>query len=335
MPRLSLIPPAAVLLLLLLTLGGDSAVRGKRPVLGSDTRISAIPIPLDAEDPKRVRAGALRYLGGWELKGRDPAFGSFSAMIAEPDRLTLLNDAGGVVTLRLAARGGIAGVAFGDLPGGPGGSYYKYTRDSESMTRDRTDGRIWIGFEGRNAIYRYDAGLTRVEAGARPAAMRRWPGNGGAEAMVRLGSGRFLVFSERAAGPPGAPEALIFDRDPTDPTAQVARFFYRPPDGFRVTDAAELPDGRLLILHRRLAFWPIASAAVSLLDPRRIAPGEIALGKVIATLEPPLAVDNMEALGVVREGAETIVWIASDDNFRAPFQRNLLLKFALDERAAD
>jgi hypothetical protein len=38
----------------------------------------------------------------------------------------------------------------------------------------------------------------------------------------------------------------------------------------------------------------------------------------------------MEALAVERDGARTIIWIASDDNFN-PMQRTLLMKFALAE----
>ena len=302
-----------------------------RPVLGPDSVVRATPIPLVADDPAVERVGRLRFLKGWRLENADPAFGSFSAMLVDRDGLVLLNDAGGLVRLALDAQGNPGAAHFGNLPAGPGGALVKRNRDSESMTRQGGDGPIWVGFENRNAIWRYAPDLSRGERGRAPPEMRRWPVNGGAEAMVRLRSGRFLVFSERAGQVPGASEALLYDRDPTDPAAKARRFSYRPPAGFEITDAVELPDGRILALHRGLGIRPILSAKVSIVDPARIEEGALLMGDEIATLAPPVAVDNMEAIAVTREQGRTIVWIASDDNFGYLLQRNLLLKFALEK----
>ena len=60
------------------------------------------------------------------------------------------------------------------------------------------------------------------------------------------------------------------------------------------------------------------------------APARRSRGARSRALQPPLTVDNMEALSVTVENGRTIVWIASDDNF-FPLQRTLLLKFALVE----
>ena len=56
--------------------------------------------------------------------------------------------------------------------------------------------------------------------------------------------------------------------------------------------------------------------------------GKMLQSKPVATLKPPLRVDNMEALAVTREGQDTIIWMASDDNFNS-FQETLLMKFRL------
>ncbi|MCJ8158922.1 esterase-like activity of phytase family protein [Sphingomonas sp. LaA6.9] len=304
----------------------------RRPVLGGDVRVEAQPIVLDARDPERRQIGPLVFLGGWELKGRDDAFGGFSAMATTNGRLQFLTDAGGLVNLKIDGAGRVENIRFADLPGGPGRGWLKEDRDTESMARDPETGRVWIGFERVNAIWRYSRDLKRVEASAQPLAMRDWPENGGAEAIVRLRSGRFLVFSERAGASNTAPgfQALAFDRDPTDPAAQVTRFAYRPPRGYRVTDAVEMADGRLLLLHRKIAFRPYLSARLTLLDPSEIRAGAVLLVHEIARFDPPLAVDNMEAMALEEDGrGGQILWIASDDNFRSPFQRNLLLKFAL------
>jgi hypothetical protein len=66
------------------------------------------------------------------------------------------------------------------------------------------------------------------------------------------------------------------------------------------------------------------------IDPAEIATMKVVEGRELARLAPPLSVDNMEALAVERDGARTIIWIASDDNFN-PMQRTLLMKFALAE----
>lgn len=320
----------AVLPLLLLP-GKDKLPLTPRQVLGPDSPVRAVPIPLVADDPADTKVGKLRYLKGWRLENDDPAFGSFSAMLADRDELVLLNDAGGFVRLALDAKGDPGAAHFGNLPDGPGGGLIKRNRDSESMTRARANGPIWVGFENRNAIWRYSADLARGERGRMPPEMRKWPTNGGAEAMVALRSGKFLVFSERGKGPPGANAALLYDRDPVDEKAKATRFYYRAPSGYRVTDAVEMPDGRLMLLHRRVSLWPLFSAKLAIADPRKIEEEGILTGDEIATLVPPVAVDNMEALAVTRDGGRTIVWIASDDNFGLLIQRSLLLKFALED----
>jgi hypothetical protein len=58
--------------------------------------------------------------------------------------------------------------------------------------------------------------------------------------------------------------------------------------------------------------------------------GAVLEGRELAALRAPLAVDNMEALSVSTEGATTMLWIASDDNFTPLLQRTLLLGFALE-----
>ena len=311
----------------ILVLGGDSGAGYQRPILGRDTRITAAPVLLDPAHPGRTRLGPLRYLGGWVLDSPDPAFGSFSAMAIERGSLILVSDAGNVVRLAVDKTGVIRGVSFGDLPGGPGDGSQKQDRDSESMAIDPATGQLWIGFENANAIARYTPDFGRMERLARPREMRGWPGGGGPEAMVRLKSGRFLVFSE--AAPYGA--ALAFEGDPTNPATKRFRFSYRPPAGYRVTEATQLPDGRLMLLHRRVSLPDYFAAKLAILDPATIRAGARVKGREIATMVRPMTVDNMEAMAATEEDGRTILWIASDHNFKGPFQRTLLMKFALEE----
>lgn len=290
--------------------------------------IEATPVPLSRDDPGRSRIGMLRYLGGWELSSRDPRFGGLSAMVWRDNGLLAVSDAGAIFSIDLRGatpRGRVGGV----LPDGPGTGESKADRDAESLTRDPATGLLWVGFEAHNQIWRYDATLSAMQNNFAPPAMAKWPGNGGPEAMVRLADGRFLVFSEEAKGPEKSTALLIFPGDPTDPASRPVLAGYRAPTGYAVTDATMLPDGRLLLLHRRFTLMDGVSAIVSLLDPSDIRAGHAVAGQEIARLAPPLTVDNMEALAVSQEKGRTVLWLASDDNF-SPLQRSLLLKFVID-----
>jgi len=130
--------------------------------------------------------------------------------------------------------------------------------------------------------------------------------------------------------PTGAFWCSARDSDPADPRTRAWLLGYRRVPGYRVTDAALLPDGRLLLLNRRFAWLEGLSAVLTVADTRDLRAGATIEGREIARLQPPLTVDNMEALSVTVENGRTIVWIASDDNF-FPLQRTLLLKFALVE----
>jgi hypothetical protein len=292
-------------------------------------RIHATRVALDQADPARTQAGALRYLGGWVLTSNDKRFGGISSIVARQGRFLALSDEGTLLRFRMDGRGRVSEVRIAPLPAGPGTVASKANRDTESMQLDPATGRIWIGYERANELWRYAADLSRAEAHAAPAAMRDWPANGGAEAIARLADGRFIVFSEEAAGPDGSTAALLFPGDPTDPAAKPIRFGYRAPDGYKVTDAAQLPDGRIVMLNRRFTLLEGVSAIVTIADPAAIVEGKAWQPRELARLASPLTVDNMEALSIEREGGRTILWIASDDNFSG-LQRTLLLKFALE-----
>jgi hypothetical protein len=316
------------ILLLLPTWSGEERI----PLYDGTPDVSVTPVPLVEGEPKRRQVGALTYLGGVRLKSGHPAFGGFSALAVQGNRVLLLSDF--ALTFAFTMDGDLRprDFAFGALPAGPRGGWSRIDRDSESMAVDPRTGSIWTGFENANAIWRYTPGFARLAGSASPAPMADWPKNGGAEAIVRLRSGRFLVFaeSERVEGKPGTREVLVFDRDPTDPRARSFAFAYRPPARFDPTDAAELPDGRLLVLHRRASVPAGFTAVLTILDSRSIAPGATLSGREIARFEAPVIHDNFEGLAVTREGASTIVWIASDDNAPTWWQRSLLLKFRLD-----
>ncbi len=262
---------------------------------------------------------------GWQLTSANPRFGGISAIHLDGSQVVALSDAGSLIRFRLPGRSGMSAGTIDVLPDGPGSPDIKSQRDVESLAVHGD--MAWLGFERQNAVWRYRIGDWRSDAHHAPAGMRRWPNNMGAEGLVRLGDGRFLVFSEGVRHHDGSSALLLFDGDPAEAGTRVHPLGYRPPPGYRLTDAALLPDGRLLILTRRFAFLEGVSA--KLVTARLPNPGETMLrGEEIADLRPPLNIDNMEAASVVEEAGRTFVWLASDDNFN-PLQRTLLLQFEL------
>lgn len=301
-----------------------------RRLLGPGAPMRVTRVALSPSDPSISRAGALVYLGGLHLASDDRAFGGFSAIEVDGDRFTLLSDGGNIVRFRMGSDLRPFALAYGDLPDGPGTGWSKWDRDSESLARDPASGRVWIGFERYNAIWRYDRWLARAERHTQPAAMADWAVGGGPEAMVRLRSGAFLVFSEtrRPEGRRDARVGLRFAGDPTEPGPPPMRFAYLPPQGYNPVDAAELPDGRLLVLNRDFSPLGLFTAKVTIVDLAGLAEGAVVRGREIATLAPPLLHDNFEGIAITREKTETIVWIVSDDNSQF-WEKSLLLKFRL------
>lgn len=285
----------------------------------AETRVAFTPVALDAAAPSRRHAGGLTYLGGWTLRADDRRFGGISALHVADGKAIALTDQGFLLRFPLPPDRGEARVlAFFD---GPGNVFSKRNRDSESLIVE--EGRLWVAFERHNEVWRYRLADRTPEAHAAPAAMRDWPGNSGAEAMARLSGNRTLILSE-AVNADGLSEALIFAGDPAEGAAAV-RTAYRPPAGYRPTDAVQTPDGRVLILNRTLSLSGGFSARIV---AARIEGGKIIEGREIAAFASPLVSDNFEALAITQENGRQILWMASDDNFN-PLQRTYLLKFAL------
>jgi hypothetical protein len=324
MRRLARGGAALVLLAILATLNLNG--RSAPAPAARDAVIRFEGVPLDNSAPGRRRLGKLYYLAGWSLSSPNALFGGISAMHVEDGIVTALSDSGHIIRFPVPM------VPNGSVPGwidplidGPGSPLRKQDRDTESLAV--AGNHAWIGYERRNMVWRYRTTDWRSDAHAAPAAMAHWPKNGGAEGMVRLRDGRFLVFSEDARLPDGSSQLLLFDGDPTLPQSRSITLGYRGVPGFFATDVVELPDGRLLILNRRFSI--AGSFTAKLVIAALPGAGRLVSGTIVATLKSPVTVDNMEALSITSEGGRTIVWIASDDNFSQPLQRTLLMKFAL------
>jgi len=207
-------------------------------------------VPLNPQDPAQDRIGRLRYRGGWALSSADRRLGGISAMHVQNGRVTAISDAGDL--LRFEVPDGDRGrVEIVPLLQGPGSPTRKSNRDTESMAIH--GGTAWIAFENHNQVWRYRTADWVAEARTAPPAMDDWPKARGAEAMTRLPDGRFLIMSESLERDGSSP-ALLFAGDPAEPTTRSMPVRFRPPSGYRITDVAVLPDGRLLLVTRRITW---------------------------------------------------------------------------------
>lgn len=295
-----------------------------RPALAE---LTAERIALDPGDPRRRRLGGLVLLDIWEVSSRDVRFGGVSAMHVEGGEVLAFSDSGSVFRFPAPEREGRHQLRIERLGRGPGDGRSKGDRDIESLVA--AGGALWLAFEGRNAVWRYRRPDLAFDAAAAPEAIRGLPYTRGPEAMARLGDGRFLILSEGPAAADGTTPAFLFEGDPALTATRVRALRYRPPESFRATEAAALPDGRLLVLNRSFDIFRGWEAVLTVVDPVRS--GAVIEGRPLASFTGAVARDNMEALSVDRERGRTIVWIASDDNFMPLVQRTLLMKFALAE----
>lgn len=295
----------------------------------------AAPPPLARQ---RAMLGAFRLTGTWQLISNWEGFGGYSALLVDgPGRFLAISDTGHVLGFARPDRPwsppwvriltGPAVASVNDVE-------VKSDRDFESVTRDPRSGRFWIGAEFTNRILRFGPDW-RLEGLVAPAQMAQWPINTGAETLVRLRDGRFLVLCEcTRAGAPGGDlhPGLLFPRDPVArPTAPV-QFLARTPATFAPVDAAQLPDGRLLVLTRTLV-WPMPQRFAGRLmigDPERIRADGVWELRQVASLGSALEGDNFEGLAIEPlPGGEIAVWVIADDN-QSRFQRSLLWRLEVD-----
>lgn len=299
------------------------------PITGQRIEIVSRPVLLDASDPARRRLGKLTFKGGWHLTSSTRGFGGLSGLDVDGNRVTALGDGGTIIRFRLGRFGNASDATMTPVAAGCGRVARKADNDTEALTQDSARQTWWIAYEWRNSICRTNTDFTSSTAVRFPPEIRVWHPKLGAESMTRLSDGRFLIIAESVSPITGLAQAFLFDRDPTDPAAQSRRLSYRPAAGFRATDVAELPDGRLLILNRRFTPWSLFTTELTLVAALAKDPVGIFQGASVARLAPPSTTGNFEGLAVSVENGAPIIWLISDNNFMR-WQRTLLLKFALD-----
>jgi len=277
--------------------------------------------------------GPFEVLNAWQLSSTNDWFGSYSALRATaPGRYLAVSDRGNALRFSIAG----AQLSDGTLSRLPQDAVYadKYASDVEALATQPETGAVWLAYEGLNAIERRNADLTERKR-VRPKAMANWLGNSGPEAMLRFPDGRFIVIGEgtRAWTDKRLP-AVMFNGDPVE-AEEAVEFAFRAPEDFRPTDMAALPDGRVLILLRRIVWGlpPYFEIGLLVANPARIEEGKVWNGKLLTTFKRPFPTDNYEGLSVESDGGfPVILTLISDDN-GISYQRTLVAQLQWDGRS--
>lgn len=287
------------------------------------------PLPIDV--PRRAGDGLI-LAGVWLLTSDDRRFSGYSALVFQArGRLRAYSDTNRWLEFDRPDRPGGPSARFGLVPGYDSGGH----NDLEAAAHDPASGATWLAFERINTIRRIGPD-DEESSSAAPPAMATFRRNGGAETMVRLSDGRFVVIAESGDWrSPLRRTGLLFAQDPvTDPRASV--FAFHPPAGYQPTDAAVLPDGRVLILLRGLSLghWPPFASKLLVADPADIRAGETWPWREVADLSGLVPRENYEGIAVRPGKSGLEVWLIADANRSVLLQRTLLVKLVWNEPAA-
>lgn len=306
------------------------------PACAQPTALRTLPVPLAAENPPD-RLGRLRFIGAVQFLAADPRVGGLSGMVVDDAlNLTAVTDTGLWLTARIEIAAdrlaGVSGLVMAPIQDGAGQPLPRGRMgDAESLAR-LPDGSLLVGFERWHRIRRFASPAAPGQFFPAPPGLENAPGNEALETLTTLSDGRLLAIEEgrdddtpRRAWLGGASGWMALS--------------YQAAPGFRPTDAAGLPSGApsaggALVLERSFGPWRGFGARIAYLSAADLAaatPGGTLRPAEVARLEPPLLVDNYEAIAVARRPQGGLyVFLASDDNFNA-LQRTLLLAFVLEE----
>lgn len=283
------------------------------------TAAHVVALPFDRGE-HQTEHGGLAVEGLWQVKGRGENFGGYSAMFLYGRQgIRLLSDRGFLLTIPRPGPDAVDPMPYSTRQLYPTGFRHEDLLDIESATYHAGTGQYWLGYENKHVIYRY-AAWGDPEAFVRPDYTRNWAVNGGIEAMVRLADGRFVVLREDGG------DLFVYPGDPVE-GVEAQRGSVDWPTDYSPTDVAQLPDGRLVVVLRRVALHvPLFECRLVLLDLAHWQPGGELQPQPLVQLENLVPRDNWEAVAVEPvDGGAVNLWLASDDN-RSGFQRSLLAR---------
>jgi hypothetical protein len=292
--------------------------------------VLAREVPLQEDQPDRLRLGELRFEAGFLLTSTDPRFGGLSGLWLAPDgrELIMASDHGTIWRATLEHEGNRL-VGFADWQAAPlvAAAGDRGERiDVEALADGGGD--LIVAVEGPLPLRRVQRDGPSTLAKPLPGADRlaeagAAAGNAGIEALTALPDGTLLALSEGLFEEPGQLAAWhIVD-------GQAAPLRYRVIDRFVPTGADRLDD-TIYLVERRFSLLDggFASRVVALDVEQLGAEGSLA-GHELARLGRPAISENFEGIAVRRASdGRVLLYLVSDDNFFG-LQRTLLLQFSL------
>ncbi|QUS36107.1 esterase-like activity of phytase family protein [Falsirhodobacter algicola] len=252
------------------------------------------------------------HAGTYRWQGDDPRFGGFSGLdlAADGRRFTAITDKGDWLTGTILRDGtritGIEATPLQALRAADGGPLPIPQSDAEGLVL-APDGTAFISFEQRVGLRRY-AAMDGLPEALPDAPFRTLPFNAGLES-VALDGGDLLTIPE---APNGETFTLWRLTDRWRRDFRIARRGI-----FRISDATVF-EGRLYVLERAFLGFGF-STRVRRFDMD-------GGGEWTMFTTRPGKFDNLEGLGVWRDGADTVITMLSDDNFM-PFERTEFVEY--------
>lgn len=291
----------------------------------------------DPRNPSQKRFGALEFRGGLVLRSDYRAFGGFSALYVAPggDRFISVSDHGTWLRGRIVYRDGkpdqITDAEMAPLLGADGNQLRsRGWFDAESLTE--RDGTLYVGLERVEQIVRFnykrDGLLARGELMPVPPDFKSFTFNKSLECLAAVPEdlplgGSLLVVTEHSLDSAGNFRSFALSN------GEPIRFSVKRTGNFDASDCALLPGGDLLLLERSFSLLGGLGMRIRRIPLSSIKEGAVVDGPQLIEADLGYEIDNMEGIGVHKNArGETIITLISDDNF-LPFQRTLLLQFAL------
>lgn len=295
-------------------------------------KITAVKIQLDPERSGPIQIGSLIFITGFDLTARDVKFGGYSGLYINPEgtHLIAISDRGHwldaeishdqneqLTGINIAHSAPILDMMGQSIIG------TKFD-DAEALTR-LSDGSFLVAFEDQHRVWRYNESGGTAKHTNYPPDIGGLPRNNGIEALVALPPNDLLMLSEGVGQRPGFTQGwLLHDGD-------WSKITVRTPDGFKPTDLALLPNGDVIMVERYFTLIGGTKARLSRLRANEIRPGTELNPEVLATLEAPFNLDNLEGIATRRgPSGSTLIYLISDNNM-SPLQRTLLFQFRLNK----
>jgi len=325
-----------LLFLLILALVPVTYLREPMPGAIVDWRLHRIDLmPALRERGLPRKMGEVELIGAWQLTGRSSGFGNYSTLGRFADgTMVSLGDKGGILWFTPVDGKGPWRTRIGHVFVGDWRRVHTES-DAESAIIDPGTQRLLVAYEGSKSFYSMNPDLSGRVTIDQPE-LTKWPPNMGPESMVRLADGRVLVIAEANSGGywnRHSHPAMLFPGIPR-PNEVPAHVTVEMPEGFRPTDATLLPDGRILVLGRKVTLLGFFST-ISIADPSTLRDGGVLQTRQIARIGDSRIRENYEGMTAVKERDGSItLWLISDNNLMVWVQRTLMLKLRLDPQTA-